>query len=52
MEIVIKNGITITIDEAEIVDSIVDHNIGKLVIKLKDGSRIIRYVNGECLILI
>ena len=50
MEIVIKNGITITIDESEIVDSIVDHNIGKLVIKLKDGSRFIRYVNGECLI--
>ena len=52
MEIVMKNGITITIDEAEIVDSIVDHNIRKLVIKLNDGSRIIRYVNGECLILI
>lgn len=51
MEIVMKNGITITIDELEIVDSIVDHNLNKLVIKLKDGSRFIRYVNGDCLIL-
>lgn len=51
MEIVIKKGITITIDESEIVDSIVDHNLNKLVIKLKDGSRFIRYVNGDCLFL-
>ena len=51
MEIVIRKGITITIDELEIVASVVDHNLNKLVIKLKDGSRFIRYVNGDCLIL-
>ena len=51
MEIVIRKGITITIDELEIVDSVVDHNLNKLVIKLKDGSHFIRYVNGDCLIL-
>lgn len=51
MELRMRNRITITIDESEIVGSVLDYDHGKWAVMLKDGSTFIYYFDANCFYL-